>query len=148
MTIEISRRRLLIGVAGVAVALPAAARADLTAADEALAKLTGGAKPQSGKVTIKLPQIAENGNTVPFTVTVDSPMTDKDYVKSIHVVAHGNPSPGVVSFHFTPASGKAEVAMRMRLAKTQDVRAVAVMSDGSVYQAMQEVKVTIGGCGG
>ncbi len=147
----LSRRGLLIG-AGIAAAAIAArprlTQAAVTEADRLIETLTGGVTPQAGKVSIKLPQIAENGNTVPFTVSVDSPMTDKDFVKAVHVVAEGNPAPGVASFNFTPAAGKAEVAMRMRLAKTQNVRAIAVMSDGSVYQAEQEVKVTIGGCGG
>ncbi len=150
-TAGVSRRRLLFG-AGLAVAglaaLPGRAMADAAAAEAAVQKLTGGAAPQDGKVSIKLPQIAENGNTVPFTVAVDSPMTEDDFVKAVHIVADGNPQPGVASFYFTPLSGKAEVSMRMRMAKTQNVRAVAVMSDGSVFQNQQEVKVTIGGCGG
>lgn len=153
--IAVSRRRFLLGsggaalaVAGIAGALPRAATAAETDAAAAIQKLIGDAKPQAGKVAIKLPQIAENGNTVPFTVVVDSPMTESNYVKAIHVLADGNPSPGVASYYFTPAAGKAEVASRMRLAKTQNIKALAVMSDGSVYANQQEVKVTIGGCGG
>lgn len=150
----LSRRQLLLAAGtGVLVAaggsvLPRSAQAASAEADDMIKTLTNGTAAKEGRVTVKLPQIAENGNTVPFTIAVDSPMTDKDYVKAIHVVAEGNPSPGVASFYLTPKSGKAEVSMRMRLAKTQDVRAVAVMSDGSVYTGKQEVKVTIGGCGG
>lgn len=150
----VSRRHLLLGAGSGALAVailglaPRAARADAAATDEMISKLTGGAAVKQGRIDLKLPQIAENGNTVPFTVAVDSPMTEADYVKAIHVVADGNPSPGVASFYFTPTSGKAEVSSRMRMAKTQNVRAVAVMSDGSVYSNQQEVKVTIGGCGG
>ncbi len=150
MKTTVSRRTVLagIGAAGAAAALaPRVALADKAAADEYLGKLTGGTAAQDGKVKLKLPQIAENGNTVQFTVTVDSPMTPENYVKTIHIVAEGNPAPGVASFHFTP-TGKPEVTMRMRLSKTQDVRAVAMLSDGSVWQGSQEVKVTIGGCGG
>ena len=146
----VSRRTVLAGIGAGAAAVtlaPKMALADKAATDEYLSKLTGGAKAQSGKVQIKLPQIAENGNTVPFTVIVDHPMTEASYVKAIHVVAEGNPAPGVASFTFTP-TGKPEVSMRMRLSKTQDVRAIAVLSDGTVFEAKQEVKVTIGGCGG
>ncbi|MBF0324063.1 thiosulfate oxidation carrier protein SoxY [Magnetospirillum moscoviense] len=146
----VTRRSVLAGIgAGAAATLvaPKMALADKAATDEAIAKLAGGAKVQEGKVKIQLPQIAENGNTVPFTVSVDSPMTEASHVKAIHVMAEGNPSPQVASFTFTP-TGKATVSMRLRLGKTQDVRAIALMSDGSVWEAKQEVKVTIGGCGG
>jgi len=147
---SVNRRDVLAGIAAGAAIItvtPKLALADKAEADAMITKLTEGAKPQDGKVKIKLPQIAENGNTVPFTVTVDHPMTAASYVKAIHVVADGNPSPGVASFYFTP-TGKAEVSMRMRLGKTQDVRAIAVLSDGSAWQVAQEIKVTIGGCGG
>ena len=82
-----------------------------------------------------LPEIAENGNTVPFTVIVDSPMTEKDYVKAMYVISTGNPQPGVATFRFTPQSGKAAVASRMRLARTQDIIALAELSDGKFLQA-------------
>ncbi|MHA1598395.1 MAG: thiosulfate oxidation carrier protein SoxY [Alphaproteobacteria bacterium] len=118
------------------------------AAAEAISKFTGGKKATAGKVTVKLPEIAENGRTVPVTVSVDSPMTANDYVKSIILVAEGNPSPEVVSFTLTPGLGKAEISTRMRLGKTQNVSAAAVMSNGSVYSGTKQVKVTIGGCGG
>lgn len=117
-------------------------------AAKALKSMMGGGASIPGKVSLKLPEIAENGRTVPITVIVDSPMTAGNYVKSIHVVADGNPNPEVVSFHLTPAMGKAEIATRMRLGKTQNVLAAAVMSDGSVYTTSRKVKVTIGGCGG
>jgi sulfur-oxidizing protein SoxY len=116
--------------------------------EEALKKIVGDAKPVDGKVALDLPEIAENGNTVPFTVTVDSPMTEKDHVKAVHLFSTGNPQPGVATFRFTPASGKAFVGSRMRLARTQDVVAVAELSDGKLIMAKRAVKVTIGGCGG
>ena len=77
-----------------------------------------------------MPEIAENGNTVPFSISVDNPMTEKDYVKAIHVIATGNPQPGVATFRFTPLSGKAAVASRMRLPRSQDVVGLAELSDG------------------
>jgi sulfur-oxidizing protein SoxY len=120
-------------------------------AEEAMAAVkafTGGVEPEAGMLTLGAPEIAENGNTVPISVSVDSPMTDDDYVKSVAVFAEGNPNPEVIVFHFTPLSGDAAATTRMRLAKTQNVIAVAMTSTGKVYMDKREVKVTIGGCGG
>lgn len=150
----IGRRALLkaAGFGAVAVAggsvLSGEAHATPEKAAQAISKLTGGAAAKDGKVSLKLPEIAENGRTVPLTISVDSPMTGDNYVKAIHVVAEGNPSPDMASFHLTPDCGKAEVSTRVRLGKTQNIVAAAVMSDGSVFMAKQQVKVTIGGCGG
>ena len=116
--------------------------------DDAVKALIGDAKPAEGKVSLEMPEIAENGNTVPFGISVESPMTDKDYVKAVHVFAAKNPNPNVATFHFTPSSGKASATSRMRLASTQDVVAIAEMSDGKFYIGKRTVKVTIGGCGG
>ncbi len=113
-----------------------------------LRAIVGDAKPVEGKVTLELPEIAENGNTVPLTVAVESPMTAEDYVKAIHVIATENPQPGVATFRFTPLSGKASAASRMRLAKTQEVIGLAELSDGKFLIGRRTVKVTIGGCGG
>lgn len=115
---------------------------------ELLDKFTGGKSANEGKITLDLPEIAENGNTVPMTVSVDSPMTKDNYVKRVIVVADGNPRGAVATFHFSPAAGQAEASTRMRLAKTQNIIAVAEMSDGSFYTASKQVKVTVGGCGG
>lgn len=153
-TAYLGRRQVLRGVGFGALALGGAslgtgeAQATPEKATAYLNKMTGGAAGKEGRVTVKLPEIAENGRTVPVTIAIDSPMTDSDYVKSVHVVAEGNPTPEVVSFNMSPAMGKAEVSTRMRLGKTQNVRAAAVMSDGSVFTGTTQVKVTIGGCGG
>lgn len=128
--------------------IPKTAKATPASVAKFMDKVSGTSTPKSGKIKIKLPDIAENGNTVPLTVSVDSPMTPDNYVKSIHIGAEGNPYPQVVSLNLTPSSGKAMVSTRIRLAKTQNVVARAVMSDGSVYQSKKKVKVTIGGCGG
>ena len=128
--------------------LPGLAHADAKAVSEAIKKLIGDKAMKEGRITLELPQIAENGNTVPIGFEVDSPMSNSDYVKSVHVFADKNPSPNVASFHFSPASGKAKANTRMRMIKTQNVVAVAQMSDGSVFMAKAPVKVTIGGCGG
>lgn len=134
-------------VAGSGFVLRGASATPETAA-QALAKMTGSGKAMQGKVTLKLPEIAENGRTVPLSVSVDSPMSDKDYVRAIHIVAEGNPNPEVVTFNLTPGVGKATISTRMRLGKTQNVVAAAVMNDGSVYKVSRFIKVTIGGCGG
>ncbi|HEY0837473.1 MAG TPA: thiosulfate oxidation carrier protein SoxY [Azospirillum sp.] len=148
---ELSRREVLgLGLAaGVGLTLlPRTADASVDSATKMLTDLIGSKQPQPGKVKIDMPQIAENGNAVPLTVTVESPMTAQSYVKAVHVIADGNPDAGVATFTFTPMSGKAEVATRMRLATTQKIWAVAEMSDGAVHMEKTEVKVTIGGCGG
>jgi sulfur-oxidizing protein SoxY len=130
-----------LGIAG----SPAQAAND---AAEVIAKFTRGKKPVEGKVKLDLPEIAENGNTVPMTVAVDSPMTEQSYVTEVLVVGDGNPRAGMATFHFTPASGVAEANTRVRLAATQDITAIARMNDGSFYTVSKQVKVTIGGCGG
>lgn len=146
-------RRQVLATAGVAtlvglVAGLGTARAEPADAQAAITRLIGDRAPEEGRVVIELPEIAENGNTVPLAVAVEGEMTESSYVKAIHVIAEGNPRPDVASFHFTPRSGMAQVSTRMRLAKTQNVIAVAELSDGSVYKAVRQVKVTIGGCGG
>jgi len=142
----------LMGIGVVSVGslslLSEVARADTNDVNSAMSKIAGGKKIQSGKITLDLPQIAENGNTVPVGFTVDSPMTDNDYVKTVHLFSDKNPRHEVASFHFSPASGKASASTRMRMIKTQNVIVVAEMSNGSVYSGKKEVKVTIGGCGG
>jgi len=151
---DLTRRRLLVaaGQGGAVVAtmtlLPSRLWADFPTVDEAMMAVTGDSTLAEGRIELILPQIAENGNTVPIEITVDSPMSETDYVKSIHIFADGNPNPSVATYHFTPACGVARCATRIRLAKTQNVIAIAEMSNGDLYKAQSEVKVTIGGCGG
>jgi sulfur-oxidizing protein SoxY len=95
-----------------------------------------------------LPEIAENGNTIPLSMTVESPMTANDYVSDILVVTDGNPRPGVATFHFTSMSGRALAATRIRLATTENVIVVAKTNGGKFFTVQKQVKVTIGGCGG
>lgn len=148
--VRMDRRQALkaAGAGVLAVGFASAAHATPEKTAEKVSALGGNQMAGSGKIMIDLPEIAENGATVPITVTVDSPMTDADHVKQIHVFAEGNPSPEVISFNLSPANGKAEVGTRMRLGKTQNVVVAAVMNDGSVHSNKKEVKVTIGGCGG
>lgn len=148
---RLDRRQALMLVPG-AVALAAlggrAAFAAAVETDAAIAAFTGGATPAAGRITLTAPEIAENGNSVPVGVSVESAMTDADHVAAVLLLASGNPSPVVATFNFTPLSGKAEATTRIRLAKTQNVVVVAKMSDGSCFIDQREVKVTIGGCGG
>ncbi len=144
------RDTLRVGAIGaVALALaPRLAYADAAAVEAEIKKLYGDRKPGTGKVKLDVPQIAENGLVVPINVEVESPMTAADFVKSVHVFADGNPLPGIISYSFTPESGRASASARMRLAQTQDIVCLAEMSDGKLYSARVQVKVTIGGCGG
>ena len=154
------RRSFLKGfgaVAACAVALPHVA----SAADEkkpagpnemnfetAVAAITGGkALSFSDKVKLEAPEIAENGAVVPVKVTVESPMSDKEYVKAIHVFASKNGNVRCANIYLTPANGEAYFGTRVKLGGTQDVVAIAEMSDGTFLAAKQNVKVTIGGCG-
>ena len=148
----LNRRSALLAATGAIAAVIAARNASATqdSVKEWLASQIKGAKdgPKEGRVTLKAPEIAENGNAVPVTVSVESEMSEKSYVKAIYVAADGNPNPGVVTWELTPLAGKAEVQFRARLAQTQKVVAVAEMNDGSLFTASREIKVTIGGCGG
>jgi sulfur-oxidizing protein SoxY len=150
MTLMFNRRQALVASAAGAVLMSGFVTPVFAANDSAdlIAKFTGGKKPSEGKVKLDLPEIAENGNTVPMTVSVESPMTEQSYVSEVMVVSDGNPRAGVVTFHFSPASGVAEANTRIRLAQTQNVVAIAKMNDGSFFTASKQVKVTIGGCGG
>lgn len=144
------RTALAAGTLGVIASLLGArlALADEKAVAAELKKLYGDKPMGAGKIKLDVPEIAENGLVVPIGVEVESPMTEADYVKSVHVFADGNPLPGIVSYTFTPACGKAAAATRMRLAQTQNIVCVAEMSNGSLYLATANIKVTIGGCGG
>jgi sulfur-oxidizing protein SoxY len=149
---RLSRRETLaLGAGSAAFAMAVELRPLAAAPKDAeaeIAKFTGGKTAEKGKITIELPEIAENGNTVPLSITVDSPMTAENHVTDVLVVAEGNPRPGLATFHFTPMSGRAEAATRIRLAATQNIVVVAKTSDGKFFTDQKQVKVTIGGCGG
>jgi sulfur-oxidizing protein SoxY len=145
----LSRRQFSLGAAAaLSLPMPALAQDQAQGWEQAVKSVVGDAKPTEGKIMLDMPEIAENGNTVPFSVRVDSPMTEKDYVKAVHIISTGNPQPGVATFRFTPQSGRAAVSSRMRLARTQDVISIAELSDGKFLMSRRSVKVTIGGCGG
>jgi sulfur-oxidizing protein SoxY len=140
--------QLAASAAAAAVIAPNLAFADVKAVEAEIKKLYGEKKLESGRIKLDVPQIAENGLVVPINIEVESPMTDADFVKAVHIYADGNPLPGIISYAFTPACGKASAAARMRLAQTQNIVAIAEMSNGALFTAKSEVKVTIGGCGG
>jgi sulfur-oxidizing protein SoxY len=108
--------------------------------------ITGGAKPEEGGIDIDLPQLAENGHSVPLTVKVASPMNERDYVSAIHVIAERNPRPAVATFHIGPWSGRAEVGTRIRLAGTQKVTIVAALSGNRFRIARKEIVVAAAAC--
>jgi len=101
---------------------------------------------RTGKVNLDVPPLVENGNTVPMTVSVTSPMTPGDFVKSIHVFNEKNPQPNIGNFHLGPHSGRAQVSTRIRLADSQKIVAIAKLSDGSYWSATVEVIVTLAAC--
>ena len=122
------------------------AHADTASVQDVIKERIGDQPLQQGRIELELPLVAQDGNTVPLSIKVESPMTPEDYVKAVYVLAEKNPWPEVITFHFTPRSGKAEASARIRLAMTQNVMAVAQMSDGSAYMTETFVKVLIAGC--
>ncbi|MGE0556707.1 MAG: SoxY-related AACIE arm protein [Burkholderiales bacterium] len=132
------------GAGAAALAIPALATPEAMRA--ALKTITGGAAPRHGRVRLQLPPLVENGNSVEFSVTVDSPMTETDYVKAIHVFAEKNPQPYVINAYLGPRAGRARVTTRMRLADSQTVHAVAEMSDGTFWSDSVSVVVTLSAC--
>ena len=147
-----SRRQFLTLAGGVAVigAVPIVTVRPVEATPAMLASairnIVGGAVVQTGKVKIDVPPLVENGNTVPLTVTVTSPMTENDYVKSIHVFNEKNPQPNVGNFYLGPRAGRAQISTRIRLADTQKIVAIARLSDGSFWSVSADVVVTLAAC--
>ena len=143
------RRRFVALLAGLA-AIPllpfraARAQADLFAA--LLEQVTGGATVRPGRVKVDTPRLADNGHSVPLTVSVESPMTAADHVRSITLLSERNPRPIMATFHLGPKAGRPEVATRVRLNGTQHVLAVAQLSDGSYWSGSAEVEVTESAC--
>jgi len=148
-----SRREFLRAAGGVAAGLGLGsivavtpARATPAEMQEAIRKVVGSAAVSPGKVKLDLPPLIENGNAVPLTVDVASPMTDADHVRAIHVFTQKNPQPNVVSFHLGPRAGRARVATRVRLADSQTVVAICELSDGSFWSDSADIVVTLAAC--
>jgi sulfur-oxidizing protein SoxY len=114
---------------------------------EAVRAFTGGVEPQAGRVALAVEPLVENGNAVPIAVSVESPMTPADHVEAVLLLAERNPTPVIATLRFSPDAGEAFASLRVRLAESQTVTAVARMSDGSVFLDRRAVEVAIGGCG-
>ena len=143
-------RRQFIGATVLGIALPLAQRRAAEASPEgvsaAMKAILGDTTPRVGRVTLDVPPIAENGNSVPLTVSVESPMTAADHVRSIHIFAEENPLPNVAHFYLGPRAGKAQVSTRIRLFKSQKIIAVAALSDGSFWSGTAEIVITLAAC--
>jgi sulfur-oxidizing protein SoxY len=137
------RREFLAGLAG-GLALPAFAQQETL--DPLAAKVANGAPVRKGKIKVELPLLADNGNSVPIRITVDSPMTAADHVKSIHLYAERNPVSNMANFYLGPRAGKAEIDSRVRLAGSQKVTAVAALSDGTFWYDAASIVVTLSAC--
>lgn len=151
----LSRRGFIVAGAAAAGLAPWIARAENAPASFApsqefkddFARIVGNARPIDGKISVDLPVVADNGNFVPITIAVDSPMTDADHVTAIHLLSTANPHAHVATFHLSPVNAVARLQSRMRLAKTQDVIVLAALSNGDILISTTRVGVTIGGCG-
>ncbi len=146
-----SRRTLLrqaLGAAAGATLLLRLAPASATpeSLQKVIAEFTSGAPVQTGRVRLQIAELVENGNAVPVTVSVDSPMTAAEHVRRIALFNERNPQPDVAVFELSPANGRAEVGTRMRLATSQTVVAMAQLSDGSFWQHRVSVIVTLAAC--
>jgi sulfur-oxidizing protein SoxY len=147
-----TRRQLLrlaggatvLGVAPAVIVRPAEATPAMLAG--AIRNVVGEAAIRTGKVKLDIPPLVENGNTVPMTVIVTSPMTGEDYVKSIHVFNEKNPQPNIGNFYLGPQAGRAQVSTRIRLADSQKVVAIARLSDDSFWSGTVDVVVTLAAC--
>lgn len=152
---RLSRRQvLMIGGTALATAAilglsPTDAEASPRAAKEKLASLANGGPLKKGRVKIDLPALTQDGRRTRIKVSVESPMTEDDYVKALHILAERNTVPDVATYHFSPMSGVAEITTRIRVAKSQTIIAAAELSDGSIFYAKARCKVArgAGGCG-
>ena len=143
----LNRRVILAAAIGAsALLLVRPARATPDSMKQAIRQVVGEAPVKPGKVKLDLPPLVENGNTVAMGVSVESPMTAKDYVKAIHVFTEKNPQPNIISIQLGPRAGKADIQTRVRLADTQQVVAICEMSDGSFWSDKVDVIITLGAC--
>jgi sulfur-oxidizing protein SoxY len=146
-----TRRRFLTVAAGLAggiglARVPRPAHATPAAMEDAVRKVIGAAQVRKGRVKLDVPPLIDNGNSIPLSIVVESPMTPASHVKAIHVFAERNPLPNILSVQLTPRSGRARVATRVRLGDTGMVLAIAQMSDGSFWSDSAHVVVTLSAC--
>lgn len=140
------RRRFLAGTAAIVVLPFGPASATPEAMAEAIRKVVGDSTVTEGRVTLDLPPLIENGSTVPITVSVDSPMSEADYIKAIHVFNEKNPQPHVFDARLSPRNGKALIATRIKLGDSQKIVAIAETSTGEFWSASADVIVTLAAC--
>lgn len=151
------RRAFLASAAGIAAAtaLPSGVRAQATVnmlrgtekdMVAAIARVTGPNAARKGRVKLEVPPLVDNGNAVAISVSVDSPMTEADHVKEIHIFSERNPEPVILSMKLGPRAGRASAATRVRLADTQTLVAIAAMSDGTFWSGSAQTVVTIAAC--
>jgi sulfur-oxidizing protein SoxY len=146
---EDSTRREFLALAGSAAMLAVTVRpleASPASMAAAIRNVVGGEPVKTGKVKLDIPPLVENGNTVPMTVSVASPMAPEDHVKSIHVFNEKNPQPNIGNFYLSPQAGRAQISTRIRLADSQKVVAIARLSDGTFWSASVDVVVTLAAC--
>lgn len=146
--LEITRRdAVALGLGAVAAAAaPKDAHATPDEVSDSISQTFGAGAMNEGRIVLTVPKLAETGNSVPVTVTIDSPMTDADHVRRIAIFAEQNPRPKVVEVFLSPASGEAIVETNVRLSGTQNLVAIAEMSDGSLWRTLQHVRVVVGAC--
>lgn len=132
------------GIASIVAAAPVGATPETLRG--AIAEIVGDAQLREGRVTLDLPPLVENGNAVPLTISVESPMSEADHVKAIHVFNEKNPQPYVLTARLGPRAGRARLSTRIKLADAQRVVAVAEMSDGTFWSASADIIVTIAAC--
>ena len=146
---NLTRRLYLstLGILGLSSSFaPLSALAKKPEVIEAIAKIVGSNIPRDGRVKLVIPPLVESGNLVVLKVAIQSPMTNIDYVKAVHIISEANPSPNIFTAYFTPRSGRAELTTRVRLADSQRVWAIAQMSDGSYWQGYADTLVTLSAC--
>src|SRR5688572_30582036 len=145
--VEMSRREILAAGAGaLALIVARPARATPESMAGAIKAFVGEAEVREGRVTLEIPPLVENGNSVPLTVKVDSPMTPQDYVKAIAVFNERNPQPNVGLFYLNPRAGRATVSTRIRLGDSQNIVAIAQLSNGTFWSDKAELIVTLPAC--
>ena len=143
------RRGVLAGAAAglLATVLPGRAVAETSPElAQLIARVTEGVLPERGRITLSIPALAENGNSVDTRIIVESPMTQADHVRWIHLVAEKNPFPDMARFHLGPRAGRAEVATTLRIAQSQKVAVVAALSDGRFVMTDADIVVTLSAC--
>ena len=146
MTARLDRRGFLAGAAVVSVLPFATAHATPEAMAAAIKEVVGDNAIREGRVTLDLPPLIENGNAVPLTVSVESPMSEADHIKAIHVFNEKNPQPHVCDARLGPRNGKAVIATRIKLGNSQKIVAIAETSKGEFFSASADVIVTLAAC--